>query len=271
MEKATSLILSRDAICVLSTIPPHPGQPELARAYNEALRRLAREQSLPLIDYEREILKRRPDNWNGTLLARGDVHPTTSQGGATAVSAPTAENLANSGYLLRGWLSVRKIAEVKTRVIDKMAVRQTEKPVPPENLVTLPVTRDTWLSNVGAEADGGNGGAHRLKLKSIQEMTLIDIDAGPLKGRVIESATLHVRHAAGPPLRRVTVGSVGAEWFEGTATGYARQEGASSFRRRKHPDTFWTLPESDLCSVILGQGGTTWRMAEALQIGRAHV
>ena len=264
MEKATSLILSRDAICVLSTIPPHPGQPELARAYNEALRRLARELSLPLIDYEREILKRRPDNWNGTLLARGDVHPTASQGGATAVSAPTAENLANSGYLLRGWLSVRKIAEVKTRVIDKMAVRQTEKPVPPENLVTLPVTRDTWLSNVGAEADGGNGGAHRLKLKSIQEMTLIDIDAGPLKGRVIESATLHVRHAAGPPLRRVTVGSVGAEWFEGTATGYARQEGASSFRRRKHPDTFWTLPESDLCSVILGQGGTTWRMAEAL-------
>ena len=103
MEKATSLILSRDAICVLSTIPPHPGQPELARAYNEALRRLARELSLPLIDYEREILKRRPDNWNGTLLARGDVHPTASQGGATAVSAPTAENLANSGYLLRGW------------------------------------------------------------------------------------------------------------------------------------------------------------------------
>ena len=30
----------------------------------------------------------------------------------------TAENLPNSGYLLRGWLSVQKIAEVKRAVLD---------------------------------------------------------------------------------------------------------------------------------------------------------
>ena len=29
---------------------------------------------------------------------------------------------------------------------------------------------------MGQEADGNNGGAPRLKLKSIQEMTLIDVD-----------------------------------------------------------------------------------------------
>ena len=34
-------------------------------------------------------------------------------------SAPTEQNLSNSGYLLRGWLSVRKLAEVKERVLDK--------------------------------------------------------------------------------------------------------------------------------------------------------
>jgi len=38
------------------------------------------------------------------------------------------------------------------------------------------VSRDTWVSEVGQEADGNNGGAPRLKLKSIQEMTLIDVD-----------------------------------------------------------------------------------------------
>ena len=47
-------------------------------------------------------------------------------------------------------------------------------------VVRLEVTRDTWVSDVGREADGNNGGAPRLKLKSIQEMTLLDVDATPL-------------------------------------------------------------------------------------------
>ena len=33
----------------------------------------------------------------------------------------------------------------------------------------LEVSRDTWVSEVGQEADGNNGGVPRLKLKSIQE------------------------------------------------------------------------------------------------------
>ena len=43
-------------------------------------------------------------------------------------------------------------------------------------VLRLDVTRDTWVSEVGREADGNNGGASRLKLKSIQEMTLVDVD-----------------------------------------------------------------------------------------------
>lgn len=262
MEKAVDLILEHNAICILSTIPPHPGQLDLAKSYNEALRKLARDRSLPLIDYEKEILQRRPNDWNGTLLAKDDAHPTASQGGATSASAPTAENLRNSGYLLRGWLSVKKIADVK-KVIDAAPGEEGKKPLDSRNSLKLPATRDTWLSNVGAEADGNNGGAPRLKLKSIQEMSLIDIDPSVLKGRVIEGATLHVRDGGGPPLRRVTVGTIGAEWFEGTATSYAQQKGASTFNRRRHPDEFWTVPGSNLCSVILGEAGTMWRMADA--------
>jgi hypothetical protein len=64
------------------------------------------------------MLTRRPNDWNGTLLEKNDVHPTVGKDGVTPTSEPTAENLSNSGYLLRGWLSVQKIAEVKKTVLE---------------------------------------------------------------------------------------------------------------------------------------------------------
>ena len=131
------------------------------------------------------------------------------------------------------------------------------------NSIRLPVTRDTWFSNVGSEADANVGGSPRLKLKSIQEMALIDVDPAPLRGRTVRSALLHVRSVGEPRLKRVTVGSFGADWFEGTAPSYAPQAGSSTHNHKRHPDIPWTVPGSDLCSVILGQGGTAWRMAEA--------
>ncbi|HZW31709.1 MAG TPA: hypothetical protein VFF52_13435, partial [Isosphaeraceae bacterium] len=133
----------------------------------------------------------------------------------------------------------------------------------PRRALRLDVTRDTWVSNVGREIDGNNGGASRLKLKSIQEMSLVDVDAAPLRGRVIRSATLHVRKADKEPLRRVTVSGVGAEWFEGSGSGYAIQPGGATFRHRRHPDLAWSIDGGDLCHVVLGNGGTTWQMADA--------
>jgi hypothetical protein len=118
MAKAVDLIGTEGAVCVLCTIPPHIGQLQLGKSYNQALRKLARDRSLPLIDFEREILRRRPNDWNGTLLQKDDVHPTAEVGAVKATSAPTDENLRASGYLLRGWLSVRKISEVKKAVFD---------------------------------------------------------------------------------------------------------------------------------------------------------
>ncbi len=270
MEKAVDLILGQGAVCILSTIPPDPGKPELSKAYNDELRKLAKDRGLPLIDFEQEILKRRPDDWNGTLIGKNDVHPTADQGGATAHSAPTAENLRNSGYLLRGWLSVEKIAEVKKTVFDAVGrppvadAPGSPTAVPPAGeAVKAPVTRDTWFSNVGPEADGNNGGADKLKLKSNQEMSLIDVDPAPLRGRVVLAATLHLHLAGEPILHRVTVGTFGAEWVEGTSANYASQKGSSCHNWRQYPDVPWTVPGSDLCSVMLGEGGTTWRMADA--------
>jgi hypothetical protein len=135
---------------------------------------------------------------------------------------------------------------------------------PPEGKpVRLAVTRDTWFSNVGDEARCNLGGAPRLKLKSYQEMSVIDVDPAPLKGCVVNAATLHVRSTGAPHLARVTVSGIGADWVEGTAETYRPQEGSSCHLARQYPNVPWSYPGSDLCAVVLGQGGTNWRMADA--------
>jgi hypothetical protein len=143
------------------------------------------------------------------------------------------------------------------------SVGRAEVKPPAGTPIKLPAIRDTWFSGVGDEAACNLGGAGRLKLKSYQELSLIDIDPARLRGRVINAATLFVRSSGKPHLARVTVGSFGAEWVEGTAETYRPQNGSSSFNSRKHPDVPWTIPGSDLCAVMLGQGGTTWRTADA--------
>lgn len=113
MAAALDLILDRGAIPLQNTIPPFRAQLARTRAFNDVLRVLAEDRGIPLLDLEREVFARRPDDWFGSLMDR--IHltagPTTAE--------PTAENLARSGYLLRGWLTVRKIAEVKRRVLDE--------------------------------------------------------------------------------------------------------------------------------------------------------
>ena len=116
MAKALDMILAQGAIPIVTTEPPVKAQLETSKAYNEALRDLARERGLPLIDLEQEILQRRPDDWYGTLMTR--MHLTATRAGVNRASEPTATNLGESGFLLRGWLTVQKIGEVKRRVLD---------------------------------------------------------------------------------------------------------------------------------------------------------
>ena len=127
----------------------------------------------------------------------------------------------------------------------------------------LPVTRDLWVSAVSKEADANLGGSPRLKLKSIQEMSIVDLDPTPLRGHIIKSATLHVHHSSGDILHRVTVSSLASDWVEGTSGNYQPQPGSSCFNFRKYPDEPWAYPGSDLTAVMLGNAGTIWHSAEA--------
>jgi lysophospholipase L1-like esterase len=110
-------LLDNRTIPILSTIPQMIPAWELGEQYNREIWRLAEQHKLPVIDYYREIEARQPDGaWNGTLLNPDDPHPTATRAGVTAESEPTPANLRESGYLLRGWLSVKKLIEVKGRV-----------------------------------------------------------------------------------------------------------------------------------------------------------
>ena len=120
METIVKRLLDNGTIVILSTIPPLIDNLEVQARYNEELWKLAERHKLPVIDFYGEILARRPEmSWDGTLLGKGDGHPSAEMNGVTPASAPTPENLKESGYLLRGWLSVKKLAEVKRRVLDE--------------------------------------------------------------------------------------------------------------------------------------------------------
>jgi len=116
MGRALDLILDRGAIPVLNTIPPFRAQPARTRELNDVLRALAKDRGVPVLDLEREVFVRRPDDWFGTLMDR--MHLTGTQAGGSPSAEPTPDNLRKSGYHLRGWLTVRKVAEIKRRVLD---------------------------------------------------------------------------------------------------------------------------------------------------------
>jgi len=115
--------LDRGTVVILSTIPPRHGFARKAAELAEAGRKIARELSVPLVDYHAEILKRRPDDWDGataafnafeghdvpTLLARDGVHPSAPRLYQDDYSEPA---LRSHGYGLRNYLVLIKYAEV---------------------------------------------------------------------------------------------------------------------------------------------------------------
>ena len=134
---------------------------------------------------------------------------------------------------------------------------------PPDTLIQLPVTRDTWISAANGERNANLGGANRLKTKGIQEFSLLDFDPQKLRGRVITSATLHLHCRSKAPQRRVTVSTLASDWKEGTATRYRKQIGSASFNWAAQNKKPWAWPGSDITAVINGQGNTIWHFADA--------
>src|SRR5262245_48665571 len=118
-------------IVLLTHVPPRSGLLEKSKQFAEALRRVAKAKQVPLIDYQAEILKRRPDDWDGalpkfkdtpgdeyevpTLICRDGVHPSNPK----AHQDFSEDGLARNGYLLRNKLTLMAYAEVIDRVLAK--------------------------------------------------------------------------------------------------------------------------------------------------------
>lgn len=125
--------LENGTIAILTTIPPRHGFSEKAARFAQIIREVATQARVPVIDYHAEILKRRPEDWDGTLpqfaghevyevptlISRDGVHPSNPQRFAGDFS-PQA--LRSSGYALRNYLTALCYAEVIEKVL------QTNRP-----------------------------------------------------------------------------------------------------------------------------------------------
>lgn len=128
------------------------------------------------------------------------------------------------------------------------------------------VSRDCWISAYGKEREGNNGASPKLKLKSIQEMFLIDFDPAPYKGRRVARAALHLHVLPPIFLGRVTVSALADPWSEGDGKSYALVPGASSFEWAATNQKRWggnAGDAPDITAVVLGGGGTRWGFADA--------
>jgi len=121
--------LDNGTIVILNTLPPRHGRTEKAALFAEAVRRVAGAANVPLIDYQAEILKRRPDDWDGamekfsayqgydvpTLIARDGVHPSNSK---PHLGDYSPEGLKHNGFGLWNYLVLRKYAAVIEEVLE---------------------------------------------------------------------------------------------------------------------------------------------------------
>jgi lysophospholipase L1-like esterase len=121
--------LKNGTVVILTTPPPRSGLLDKSKQFAEAVRRIAKDKKVPLIDYHAEILKRRPDDWDGalpkfkdvkgseyevpTLIARDGVHPSFPKSHADY----SDESLRCNGYALRSYLTLLAYADVIKQVL----------------------------------------------------------------------------------------------------------------------------------------------------------
>ncbi|MBY0528104.1 MAG: SGNH/GDSL hydrolase family protein [Gemmataceae bacterium] len=120
--------LKNGTVVILSTIPPRSGVVDKSKKFAEIVRQIGKDLKVPVIDYQAEILKRRPEDWDGTLakfkefkdvyqvptLIAGDgVHPSNPQ----KFNDFSEESLKSNGYQLRNYLTLRGYADVVRDVL----------------------------------------------------------------------------------------------------------------------------------------------------------
>lgn len=132
MAASIRRMLADGTVPMLTTVPPASGRP-IAREYWLAGLSIAHGLKVPVIDYYGEILRRRPEDWDGRLEKFGkpkDVYqvPTLISGDGTHPSNPkpfagdfSEEALNSNGYNLRDYLTLRMYYQVIAKVLQPKA------------------------------------------------------------------------------------------------------------------------------------------------------
>lgn len=128
LRKLVKRILDNGTIVILGAIPPRHGFEGKSAEFAKIARKVAKELKVPFVDFHSEILKRRPNDWDGklekfnaykgydvpTLIARDGVHPSHSKKYRGDYSQ---EALNCCGFSLLNYLVVLKYAEVIEKVL----------------------------------------------------------------------------------------------------------------------------------------------------------
>lgn len=121
--------LDNGTVVILMTIPPRHDLLGKARQYAGIVRRVGKEMKVPVVDYFAEVLRRRPDDWDGaapafkeyardgyqvpTLISADGVHPSFP----AKYQDFSAKSLDANGYQLRNYLTLRAYADVIREVL----------------------------------------------------------------------------------------------------------------------------------------------------------
>ena len=181
LRQVVQACVANGTIPIITTIPPRRGYtPGVTDTYSNAVRALALEEQIPLIEYNGEVHTRRPAmTWDGTLISGDGVHPSN-----TAPARDFSETmLSTNGYTLRNWVTLHGAHEVWEQAI--------HVPPPPPPNVTL--SHDikyvggtygltfTLDGGDGLEADllldmifTGDGGG---QIQQVQAFGMVDVDS----------------------------------------------------------------------------------------------
>ena len=218
--------IDNGTVVILSTIPPRHGFEKQASLYSDAVRQIALDMKVPLIDFYAEIIKRRPDDWDGalekfaeykgydvsTLLARDGVHPSHPRQYRDDYSP---EALSCCGFSLRIYLTLMKYAEVIC-VLNKTSDSPKPHELEDEGLLIKPPLQD-WFPKAPALAEPkgsivkvSNPQQLALALKTASPGSSILLDDGRyMMSHYVEITTDNVmlRGASGDPRRVVIDGA----------------------------------------------------------------
>jgi len=134
VREVVAACLTNGTIVLLTTAPLQTSRMETCLEFSGAIRKIASDTNVPLIDYAGEILKRRPNDWDGasaqfretpedtyevpTLISKDGVHPSNPQRYFNDFSK---EALDRNGYGLRNYLTMMTYAKVIREVLHLVA------------------------------------------------------------------------------------------------------------------------------------------------------